>query len=85
LNILFLYFNEWHGVIYCILITPRFQAHGKNSLNSVKGRLHFTDTTDRFDMDDELPSWWWWTGTSFVESAIHTTCARERVKEDKYL
>jgi len=31
--------------------------HGKNSLNSVKGRLHFTDTTDEFDMDDELPSW----------------------------
>ena len=31
--------------------------HGKTSLNSVKGRLHFTDTTDRFDMDDELPSW----------------------------
>jgi hypothetical protein len=31
--------------------------HGKTSLNSVKGRLHFSDTTERFDMDDELPSW----------------------------
>ena len=30
LNILFLYFKKWHGVIYCILITPRFQVdkHG---------------------------------------------------------
>jgi hypothetical protein len=26
--------------------------HGKNS---VKGRLHFSDTAERFDMDDELP------------------------------
>jgi hypothetical protein len=31
--------------------------HGKTSLNSVKGRLHFSDTAERFDMDDELPSW----------------------------